>query len=76
MGSYSIYKVTRPSDESGTRLKVYVEWTSDRDEAVRRADEVYTEAGRDVEAVEVVDYGSKSWAEISYRVEEEDGVAS
>jgi hypothetical protein len=56
MGSFSVYKVLRPSAKNGTRLKIHVEWATSRVEAVRRADEIQGRACPEVEAVEVVDH--------------------
>ncbi len=59
MGSYSVYKMLRPSAKNGTRLKIHVEWTASRAEAVRCADEICRRACPEVEAVEVVDHCSE-----------------
>jgi hypothetical protein len=65
--SYSVYKVLRPSARNGARFKVYVEWSSRKDDALRRAQEIRDRACGEVEAVEVVDYGSGG--EVIYRAE-------
>jgi hypothetical protein len=56
MGSYSVYKVLRPSAKNGTRLRIHVEWAASRAEAVRCADEIQGRACPEVEVVEVVDH--------------------
>jgi hypothetical protein len=48
--------VLRPSVKNGTRLRIHVEWTTSRVEAVRCADEIQARACPEVEAVEVVDH--------------------
>lgn len=58
MGSYSVYKVLRPSVKDGTRLRIHVEWATSRAEAVRCADEIQGRACPEVEALEVVDHCS------------------
>jgi hypothetical protein len=57
MGSYTVYKLLWPSAKNGTRLRIFVDWTSSRQEALHRAKEIRDRAGDEVEAVEVVDYG-------------------
>jgi hypothetical protein len=56
MGSYSVYKLLRPSAKNGIRLRIPVEWASSKQEALRYALEISNRACDDVEAVEVVDF--------------------
>jgi hypothetical protein len=56
MGSYSVYKMLRPSAKNGTRLRIHVEWATSRAQAIRRADEIQARACPEVQAVEVVDH--------------------
>ena len=58
MGSYSVYKLLWPSAKNGTRLRIFVEWASSRQEALRCAKKIRDRAGDEVEAVEVVDFSS------------------
>ncbi|HSL01047.1 MAG TPA: hypothetical protein VK869_11975 [Rubrobacteraceae bacterium] len=74
MGSYSIYKILRPSAKSGTRLRLHVEWATSRAEAVRCAAEIQRRACPEVEAVEVVDHCSGE--RVVYRTIGEELVAS
>ena len=74
MGSYSVYKLLRPSAKNGTRLRICVEWMSRRQEALRCAQEIRDRACDDVEAVEVLDYGSGG--EVIFRAECGDVLAS
>jgi hypothetical protein len=74
MGSYSVYKLLWPSAKNGKRLRIYVEWASSKQQALRRAQEVRDKACSDVEAVEVVDYGSGG--EVIFRAECGDVLAS
>jgi hypothetical protein len=67
MGSYSVYKLLWPSAKNGTRLRVFVEWASSRQEVLRRAQEIRDRACGEVEAVEVVDFGSGG--EVIFRAE-------
>jgi hypothetical protein len=60
MESYCIYKVLRASAKTGTSLRIYAEFCANRDEATRRAREIYTRACEEVEAVEVVALGPGS----------------
>jgi hypothetical protein len=63
---YSIYKETRSSDSQGARDRHYAGWTTDRDSAKRRANEIYE--GRDsTEAVVVIGNGSAG-VEVVYRL--------
>jgi len=75
MDSYGIYKLIRPSRWSGKRLRIYVEWTCDRDKAMLRAHDIYAQVCRDVEAVEVVDCGA-SPSKVIYRLDGEGQLAS
>jgi hypothetical protein len=75
MDSYGIYKLIRPSRRSGKRLRIYVEWTCDKEMAMVRAREAYERVCGDVEAVEVVDYATSSPAVI-YRLDDESRKAS
>jgi hypothetical protein len=74
MESYCIYKVFRPSVKTGISLRIYAEYCPNRDEAKRRAREIYARACSELEAVEVValDLGS----EIIHRVGGVEQVAS
>jgi hypothetical protein len=74
MGSYSVYKLLWPSAKNGKRLRIYVEWASSKQQALRCAQEIRNRACDDVEAVEVVDYGSGG--EVIFRAECGDVLAS
>jgi hypothetical protein len=74
MGSYTVYKLLWPSAKNGTRLRIFVEWASSRQEALRRGQEIRARACDEVEAVEVVDYGSGG--EVIFRAECGDVLAS
>ena len=74
MGSYSVYKLLSSSAKNGRRLRIFVEWASSRQEALRCAKEIRDRAGDEVEAVEVVDYGSGG--EVIFRAECGDVLAS
>jgi hypothetical protein len=67
MGSYSVYKLLWPSAKNGTRLRIFVDWASSRQEALRCAKEIRNRACGEVEAVEVVDYSSGG--EVIFRAE-------
>jgi hypothetical protein len=67
MGSYTVYKLLWPSAKNGTRLRIPVEWASSKQEALRYAQRIRDRACDDVEAVEVVDYGSGG--EVIFRAE-------
>ncbi len=67
MGSYGVYKLLWPSAKNGTRLRIFVEWASSRQEALRCAKEIRDRACDEVEAVEVVDFGSGG--EVIFRAE-------
>ena len=60
MESYCIYKVFRPSAKTGASLRIYAECCPRREEATRRAREIYARACGEVEAVEVVVLGRGS----------------
>jgi hypothetical protein len=59
MESYCIYKVFRPSAKTGASLRIYAECCPRREEAMRRAREIYARACVEVEAVEVVTLGGR-----------------
>jgi hypothetical protein len=66
LGVYSIYKETH---SSGGSERHYAGWADDRDEAIRRANELYE--GRDsIEAVVVIGNGPTE-IEVVYRVDGE-----
>jgi hypothetical protein len=66
---YSIYKETRSSDSRGARERHYAGWATDRDNARRRAEEIYE--GRDsTEAVVVIGNGPGG-VEVVYRTDGE-----
>jgi hypothetical protein len=63
---YSIYKETHTSDDRATRERHYTGWTTDRDSAIRQANEIYK--GRDsIEAALVIGNGPKG-VEIVYQI--------
>lgn len=69
MSVYSIYKETRSSERPGTRERHYAGWATDRDDAKRRADEIYE--GRDsAEAVVVIGTGPAG-VEVVYRADDD-----
>ena len=69
MDVYSIYRETRAMDDQGARERHYAGWDADRDNARRRADEIYE--GRDsTEAVVVIGNGPAG-VEVVYRVDSE-----
>ena len=71
MDVYSIYKETHSSDDPATRERHYAGWTADKDDAIRRANEIYE--GRDsIEAVVVIGNGPTE-VEVIYRVDDENG---
>lgn len=74
MGSYSVYKLLRPSVKNGARYKIHAEWTASRSEAIRCADEIYRRACPEVEAVEVVDHCAGDL--VVYRVDHGELIAS
>jgi NADH dehydrogenase FAD-containing subunit len=67
---YSIYRETRSSDTQGASERHYAGWSADRDNAKRRAEEIYE--GRDsAEAVVVIGNGPAG-VEVLYRMDGED----
>ena len=58
MGSYTVYKLLWLSAKNGTRLRIFVDWASSRQEALSCAKEIRDRAGDEAEAVEVVDFSS------------------
>jgi len=76
MESYAIFKTYRPSVSSGETLSTLVEWTRNRQRALRYAREVHAGACSEVEAVEVVDYASAPWPKVIDRLEGEQRAAS
>ena len=70
MGVYSIYRETRSSEgPAGARQRRYAGWAADRDDAERRAEELY--GGRDsAEAVVVIGEGPAG-VEVVYRIDGE-----
>ncbi len=74
MGSYSVYKMLRPSAKNGTRLRIHVEWAASKKEALRSADEIWRRACPEVETVEVVDHCSGG--QVIYRTSGEQLIAS
>jgi hypothetical protein len=69
VGVYSIYRETRSSEgPGGARERHYAGWAADRDDAERRADELYE--GRDsAEAVVVIGDGPAG-VEVVYRADD------
>jgi hypothetical protein len=67
MGSYSVYKLLWPSAKNGTRLRIPVEWMSNRQEALRYAKGIRDRVCDDVQAVVVVDFDSGG--EVIFRAE-------
>ena len=66
---YSIYKETRSSDTQGASERHYAGWAADRDNARRRAEEIY-EGGDSTEAVVVIGNGPTG-VEVLYRMDGE-----
>jgi hypothetical protein len=64
---FSIYKETRSSEDRGARHRCYAGWTADRDDATRRADEIYE--GRDSKEAVVVIGNGPSGVEVVYRTD-------
>lgn len=64
---YSIYRETRSSDSQGARERHYSGWAADRDDAKRRAIEIY-EGGDSIEAVVVIANGPTG-VEVVYRAD-------
>ncbi len=70
MSVYSIYRETHSSDGPEARERHYAGWTTNQDDAILRADEIFE--GRDsVEAVLVIG-NSPTGVEVVYRVDGED----
>jgi hypothetical protein len=66
---YSIYKETHSSDDAETRERHYAGWTSNQDDAILRANEIY-ERRDSTEAVLVIGNGPTG-IEVVYRVGDE-----
>jgi hypothetical protein len=66
---YSIYKETRTSEDPETRERHYAGWTSNQDNAIRRANEIY-EGKDNVEAALVIGNG-RTGVEVVYRIGDE-----
>jgi hypothetical protein len=66
---YTIYKETHSSDDPATRQRHYAGWTADKDDAIRRANEIY-EGTDSTEAVLVIGKG-QTGVEVVYRVGDE-----
>jgi hypothetical protein len=60
MGSYGIYKSFRPSAEGGKSMKIFVEWSANKEAALRLAQQVRDGVCAHVQSVEVVDCASGS----------------
>ena len=58
MESYGIYKLFRPSAESGKSMKIFVEWSANKQAALRLALQIRDGACGPVQSVEVVDCAS------------------
>jgi hypothetical protein len=66
---YTIYKETHSSDDSATCQRHYAGWTADKDDAIRRANEIY-DVGDSTKAVLVIGNGQTE-VEVVYRVGDE-----
>ena len=66
---YTIYKETHSSDDSATCQRHYAGWTADKDDAIRRANEIY-DVGDSTKAVLVIGNG-QTGVEVVYRVGDE-----
>ena len=66
---YTIYKETHSSDDPTTCQRHYAEWTADKDDAIRRANEIY-EVKDGTKAVLVIGNG-QTGVEVVYRVGDE-----
>jgi hypothetical protein len=64
---YSIYRETRSSDSQGARERHYSGWAADRDDAQRRAIEIYE--GRDSTEAVVVIANGPTGVEVVYRAD-------
>jgi hypothetical protein len=66
---YTIYKETHSSDDPATCQRHYAGWTVDKDDAIRRANEIY-EGMDSTKAVLVIGNG-RTGVEVVYRVGDE-----
>jgi hypothetical protein len=66
---YTIYKETHSSDDPATCPRHYAGWTADKDDAIRRANEIY-EVRDSTKAVLVLGNG-RTGVEVVYRVGDE-----
>ena len=66
---YTIYKETHSSDDPATCQRHYAGWTADKDDAIRRANEIY-EVRDSTKAVLVLGNG-RTGVEVVYRVGDE-----
>ena len=66
---YSIYKETQSSDDPATRERHYAGWTTDRDSAIRHANEIYE--GRDSTEAALVIGNGPTGVEVVYRIGDE-----
>jgi hypothetical protein len=66
---YTIYKETHSANDPATCQRHYAEWTADRDDAIRRANEIY-EGSDTTKAVLVIGKG-RTGVEVIYRVGDE-----
>ena len=69
MSVYTIYKETHSSDDPATCQRHYAEWTADKDDAIRRASEIY-EVRDSTKAVLAIGNG-RTGVEVVYRVGDE-----
>ncbi len=69
MSVYSIYKETHSSDDPATRERHYAGWTSNQDDAILRANEIYE--GRDSTEAVLVIGSCRTGIEVVYRVGDE-----
>ncbi len=58
MGSYGIYKSFTPSTQSGKSMKIFVEWSANKQTALRLAQQIRDGVCERVQSVEVVDCAS------------------
>ena len=66
---YTIYKETHSSDDPATCQRHYAGWTADKDDAIRRANEIYE--GRDSTKAVLVIGNGRTGVEVVYRVGDE-----
>jgi hypothetical protein len=66
---YTIYKETHSSDDPATCQRRYAEWTADKDDAKRRANEIYKV--RDSTKTVLVIGNGRTGVEVVYRVGDE-----